>query len=81
MFGLIQGTSGILPFVSGVGALVYGAYHETTTTKSPIIPPKLFKKGNAALVTAINGLHNLAAMIAAFCKYINAQGRTVYHDS
>jgi len=68
---LQQGSGGILPSVLGVAALLYGAYHEVTTEKSPIVPPALFMKGSPAVVTAINGLFNMAAMIGAYCEYLD----------
>jgi hypothetical protein len=56
-----------------VAALLYGAYHEVTTSKSPIVPAALFMKRGPAIITAINGLLNLVGMISAYCEVTLAQ--------
>ena len=60
--------------LGGILALVAGCINEVLTSKTPIVPPKIFQQRTSAAVMLVNVLHGIAFMAGAFCEWSCSSG-------
>lgn len=64
--------------VGGV-LLILGAVNEVYTTRSPIIPPRLFKTRTTAMLLVSAFIHTMGFFTAAYCESLPCSFNTKPH--